>query len=610
MPTVISVIPPFSTFADVDGDPLESGYIYVGVEGLNPLIGANQIQVYSDADLTIPVAQPIRTLGGYPVASGTPIRMYGGANNYSILVQNKNGTLVYSSLSNEPKFGVIDFSGVQYDTTDAETTAGVVPLDKSIPSHDVIGKFLIARYGGGPAATATQNVSAINNASLVAVAAGGGEVIFPEGELDYDAQLVPKDFVFWTGAGIDATILNYTGVGVSIKGAGADTNNRKRMTISRMTIKGINSANNTAQGIDLGWNMRSTPLMDVKITGFPHYGIAFVDQNWIIKLQNVLVENCGHTANNSAGVWKDPAIDFSTWNEIIFDYVVVEDCGNASSASGGFNLQTTTATRGVYLVNCGVESNKGTSESLFSNTADLEIINMYMERVNVAGQQIGLEFVGCSGRVAGGYITGEGANNLYGLKFSTNSDMQVDGVRLPTWATASIQVQGSKIRTGRLFGATVEIDANAQVSGAIHPAFSARKNANQGGIVSGVFTKVSFQTEDYDILGSYDNAVNFRFTPQTLGRYLLNVSVAWDDVQTANDQFIVAIYRNGALAFLETEYQTMTEPFAQTVNKIVRVTATNDYFEVFVRHLGAANRQINQDDSATYFCAELLEAAQ
>lgn len=88
---------PFPLFVDVDGDPLESGYIYVGQDGLNPEV--SPITVYSDKELTIPVAQPIRTIGGLPALNGAPIQLFASEVNYSLLVRNKNRTLVRSSLS-------------------------------------------------------------------------------------------------------------------------------------------------------------------------------------------------------------------------------------------------------------------------------------------------------------------------------------------------------------------------------------------------------------------------------------------------------------------------------------------------------------------------------
>jgi hypothetical protein len=60
-----------------------------------PPIG-NPIAVYWDAALTQPAALPVRTRGGYPVNAGTPARLYVGSD-YSIQVQNRNGSVVYSA---------------------------------------------------------------------------------------------------------------------------------------------------------------------------------------------------------------------------------------------------------------------------------------------------------------------------------------------------------------------------------------------------------------------------------------------------------------------------------------------------------------------------------
>ena len=94
--SALSVEPPYPAFADSGGQPLEDGYIWIGTVNLNPI--TNPIVAYWDAALTIIAVQPIRTSGGYLVYQGTPSRIY-TSNDYSIQVQNKNGTVVYTSLN-------------------------------------------------------------------------------------------------------------------------------------------------------------------------------------------------------------------------------------------------------------------------------------------------------------------------------------------------------------------------------------------------------------------------------------------------------------------------------------------------------------------------------
>jgi len=94
--SALSIQPVYPIFTDIDGQPLEDGFVWIGQANLDPQ--GNPIQVYWDAALTIPAAQPIRTLGGYPANSGTPARLYVNSD-YSIRVMNKNGSVLYSSLN-------------------------------------------------------------------------------------------------------------------------------------------------------------------------------------------------------------------------------------------------------------------------------------------------------------------------------------------------------------------------------------------------------------------------------------------------------------------------------------------------------------------------------
>ncbi len=87
---------PYPLFADRSGAPLANGYIYIGESGLNPI--ANPISIYWDSEYTIPADQPIRTINGYPSRNGTPSKFYTNVD-YSIIIQDRNQSLVFSSLS-------------------------------------------------------------------------------------------------------------------------------------------------------------------------------------------------------------------------------------------------------------------------------------------------------------------------------------------------------------------------------------------------------------------------------------------------------------------------------------------------------------------------------
>ena len=83
----LALLNPVPTFQDLDGSPLDDGYLYFGLVNNNPLLVPGV--VYWDAAATIPAAQPIRTLNGYPYRNGSPAIIY-TSGDVSLLVQNKN----------------------------------------------------------------------------------------------------------------------------------------------------------------------------------------------------------------------------------------------------------------------------------------------------------------------------------------------------------------------------------------------------------------------------------------------------------------------------------------------------------------------------------------
>jgi hypothetical protein len=123
--SALSVQPPYPAFADASGQPLDDGYIWIGTVNLNPI--TNPIAAYWNSALTITAVQPIRTSGGYPVYQGTPARIYTNSD-YSIQVQNKNGTVVYTSLNDNA------FSGGSVVSNATGTGSQTIFSVSSVPS--------------------------------------------------------------------------------------------------------------------------------------------------------------------------------------------------------------------------------------------------------------------------------------------------------------------------------------------------------------------------------------------------------------------------------------------------------------------------------------------
>lgn len=79
------IINPIEQYFDTDGSPLANGYLYFGVPFGNPT--TEPVNVYYDPEFTIPAAQPVRTVNGYPVRAGTATGLF-ASDDVSILVQN------------------------------------------------------------------------------------------------------------------------------------------------------------------------------------------------------------------------------------------------------------------------------------------------------------------------------------------------------------------------------------------------------------------------------------------------------------------------------------------------------------------------------------------
>lgn len=165
--SAISVNPPFPFFTDADGQPLDDASIYIGAANQNPV--ANPIAVYWDEALTIAAVQPIRTSGGYPVYNGTPSRFY-VATDYSILVRDKTGGLVFSSQSE------FDLLGSQFVSF---LQAGTNAVERTVQSklRDVVSVKDFGAVGDGVA----DDTIAIQKCIDAVFAAGGGTVYLPPG---------------------------------------------------------------------------------------------------------------------------------------------------------------------------------------------------------------------------------------------------------------------------------------------------------------------------------------------------------------------------------------------------------------------------------------------
>ena len=182
--------------------------------------------------------------------------------------------------------------------------------------------------------------------------------------------------------------------------------------------------------------------------------------------------------------------------------------------------------------------------------------------------------------MAGG-ATGSGTVTLLAPSTSTNRTINLpdsNGTILTT-ATAGVPVNG--------------------------PAFSAYQSSSQS-VSNATFTKIQFQTEQFDTSSAFDNATNYRFTPLVAGYYQVTLSI-----QTANIINILgALYFNGSsiATSVGVPITAVTNPTI-VITKLVYMNGSTDYIEGYVYQNSGASVNSTAGLQNTYFQAAMVRNA-
>jgi hypothetical protein len=385
----ISVLTPFPVITDIDGAPLDDGYIWVGVDGLDP--AANPQAAFWDAALTQPATQPVRTRGGYALNGSNRARIF-TANNYSIRVDNANGSTVYQSLSENGLYGGNSTaSGVDYNPP----VTGGVTRSVNARLSDIITIKDFGAVGDG----VTNDTAAFTAAVAYIENSPGYSVFVPPGVYLTDPfQIGPLAFnaqgFFWgeeaastvirrrgTGAGAFITIgdplatvfqANYAARGLTIDG-GPNTNGPAlvsydlvRSTFEEMIFKGGSYAYASYGGI--ANSFYHCKFQDATralfVDGFaPPGGLSPAGGGWpnILRFTDCHMVDC-----TEWGVW------FDKGRMLILDKCQIEGNGTTlAAAQGGVYVgtgigdeveSTDPESLGIIMSGCWLEANKGIAD--------------------------------------------------------------------------------------------------------------------------------------------------------------------------------------------------------------------------------------------------------
>lgn len=108
------------------------------------------------------------------------------------------------------------------------------------------------------------------------------------------------------------------------------------------------------------------------------------------------------------------------------------------------------------------------------------------------------------------------------------------------------------------------------------------------------FTKVQFDSEDYDSLNEFDSSTNYRFTVTTTGYYLIHANLEYSSLSDGK-MIRVAIYKNGTKVGRERVAITgVSADLSVSATDILSLAAT-DYIEIFAYHDQGVARDLKAD---------------
>jgi len=210
-----------------------------------------------------------------------------------------------------------------------------------------------------------------------------------------------------------------------------------------------------------------------------------------------------------------------------------------------------------------------------------------------------LSFVPSTGTLTTTYLT---PTNALGVAYggtgltATPSNGQID-IGNGTGFTRATLTAGSGISVTNASGAITI--ANTQNTG---PAFSAYQSSAQT-LSSGTFTKIQFQTKEYDTASCFDNTTNYRFTPNVAGYYQVNASV---QINVTASSINIQLYKNGSVT-KSLQYSSPTTINGASGSALIYCNGSTDYIEVYAQ-LGIG-QALNPNSAYTYFQASMIRTS-
>ena len=169
------------------------------------------------------------------------------------------------------------------------------------------------------------------------------------------------------------------------------------------------------------------------------------------------------------------------------------------------------------------------------------------------------------------------------------STLKVDTI-LKRTGTGTITVGQSGDTISVPSGATLNVAGSSVTAADMGPAFEAFSTSDQA-VNDNTTTKVQCGSEVYDSDSAYDNSTNYRFTPQTAGKYFCYGQVFVETPAqgggtgaTLLRQPTSLIYKNGAAvgACQNNFIDNQIKQFTATVSTVIDFNGSTDYVELYL----------------------------
>ena len=155
-------------------------------------------------------------------------------------------------------------------------------------------------------------------------------------------------------------------------------------------------------------------------------------------------------------------------------------------------------------------------------------------------------------------------------------------------------------------GDTVSIGSGVTQTIAVNtPNFHVTRSGDQS-ISNNTATKIEFNAETYDTANAFDSSTNYRYTPQTSGKYFLYAHVYIANGSSATmEEYTVNIYKNGAKIAgnsLDHRSSGLGYNFMVPVSTVVESNGSSDYYEVYANvNWGGGSQNIKGAANQTFF---------